>query len=83
MSLISELSKKNVCVVEFFFLETIIFCACIVRSGLNGQSCIFIRSLLSVKAEVVTQSAMVNKEVLSAKSLNSELSSCGCDRSSI
>ena len=73
--------------VEFFFLERIISCACLVRCGLNdifhwyGQSCIFIRSLLSAEAEVVTQFTMLNKKVLSAESLTSELSPCSCDRS--
>ena len=43
-----------------FFLEKIISCACLVRSGLNdifhwyAQSCFFNRSLLSVEAEVYT-----------------------------
>ena len=77
--LISELLKKSGgCVVTFFFMEKIISCACLVRSGLNdifhwyAQSCIFNRSLLSVEAEVFTQSAMLNKEVSSAKGLTSE-----------
>ena len=62
------------------FLEKIISCACLVRSGLNdifhwyAQSCIFNRSLLSVEAEVFTQFTMLNKEVSSAESLPSEFS---------
>ena len=60
-----------------------IYCACLVRSGLNDifhwyfRSCIFNRSLLSDKAEVFTQFTMLNKEVSSAKSLTSEFSPCG------
>ena len=67
----------------FFFLEKIISCASLVRSGLNdilhwyAQSCIFNRSLLSVEAEVFTQFTMLNKEVSSAKSLTSEFSPSG------
>ena len=84
LSLISELLRKSGgCALAFFFLEKIISCACLVRSGLNdifhwySQSCIFNRSLLSVEAEVFTQFTMLNKEVSSAKSLTSEFSPSG------
>ena len=63
---------------NFFF-----FFACLVRSELNdifywyGQSIIFNRSLLSAKAEVLTQFPMLNKKVSSAKSLTLEVSPSG------
>ena len=66
-----------------FFLEKIISCACLVRSGLNeifhwySQSCFFNRSLLSVEGEAFTQFTMLNKEVSSAKSVTSEFSLSG------
>ena len=84
LSLISELLKKSGwCVVAFFFLEKIISCASLVRSGLNdifhwyAQFRIFNRSLLSVEAEVFLQFTILNKEVSSAKSLTSKFSPSG------
>ena len=61
----------------------IFFFPCLVRSELNcifywyGQSIVFNRSLLSTKAEVLTQFTMPNKEVSSAKSLTLEVSPSG------
>ena len=69
--------------VAFFFQEKIIFCSCLVRSGLNDivhwytQSFIFNRSQLSVEAELFTQFTRLNKEVSSAKILTSEFSPSG------
>ena len=81
---ISELlEKSDGCVVSFLFLEKIFFFPCLVWSELNcifywyGQSIFFNRSLLSTKAEVLTQFTMLNKEVSSAKSLTLEVSPSG------
>ena len=69
--------------VAFYFLEKIISCASLVRSGLNdifhwyAQFRIFNRSLLSVEAEVFLQFTILNKEVSSAKSLTSKFSPSG------
>ena len=77
------MKKSGECVAAFFFLDKIISCACLVRSGLNetfhwyDQSCIFNRTLLSVAADVLTEFTMLSKEVSSAKSLTSEISPSG------